>query len=251
MAARFFAWLVLAGALALPAASATAQTPENRPLAVVELFTSQGCNSCPPADELLGRLAERGDVVALAYHVDYWDYLGWRDTLGSPENTERQKAYGRTFASRSIYTPQIVIDGRKQVSGGKLYALEDALARRDREGSSLKVTMSARYTSDSVVISAGAGEGGKAHVTMVFFDPATRVRIDRGRNEGRAMVYRNAVTATQSVGMWHGRAAEFELPISELARKNAGGCAILLQEYAKDGTPGAILGATILEMPSS
>ena len=99
-----------------------------KPSGVVELFTSQGCSSCPPADAVLAELAEAGDVVALGYHVDYWDYLGWKDTLGSPENTARQYEYGKSFGDRSVYTPQAVINGRTHVNGAK----REAVARRAR-----------------------------------------------------------------------------------------------------------------------
>ena len=88
-----------------------------KPAGVVELFTSQGCSSCPPADEIFGELARKGDVIALAYHVDYWDYLGWQDTLATQDNTARQYDYAKTFGARSVYTPQAVINGRTHVNG--------------------------------------------------------------------------------------------------------------------------------------
>ncbi|MCX7303033.1 MAG: DUF1223 domain-containing protein [Hyphomicrobiales bacterium] len=94
-----------------------------KPKGVVELFTSQGCNSCPPADKVLAELAEKGEVVALGYHVDYWDYLGWKDTLATPENTERQHLYGKAFQERSVYTPQAVINGRLHVNGARREAV--------------------------------------------------------------------------------------------------------------------------------
>src|SRR5690606_29247620 len=98
-----------------------------RPLGVVELFTSQGCSSCPPADEALVELAARGDVIALSFHVDYWDYLGWRDTLASPANTQRQQGYARAFGAQSVYTPQAVINGRTHTSGAKKAEIEQTL----------------------------------------------------------------------------------------------------------------------------
>src|SRR5690606_11322881 len=100
-----------------------------KPLGVVELFTSQGCNSCPPADAALGRFVQQGDVVVLAYHVDYWDYLGWKDTLGSRANTARQYSYAKAFGSGQVYTPQIVVNGRSQMNGGQADAVEAALGR--------------------------------------------------------------------------------------------------------------------------
>src|SRR5262245_27148421 len=105
---RLAAFALFAASLAMITGTGSAES--RKPLGVLELFTSQGCNSCPPADALLAEMAAKGDVVALAYHVDYWDYLGWRDTLARPENTQRQRDYGRAFGIRSVYTPQAVIN---------------------------------------------------------------------------------------------------------------------------------------------
>jgi len=254
MGFRTFLWLavLLAGpALSPVGASAQESAASARPLAVVELFTSQGCGACPPADALLARLADRGDVVALAFHVDYWDYLGWRDTLGSADNTARQSAYGRQFGNRSVYTPQIVVNGRKPMSGGKTRMVESAIGHLAEAGAGLTVDVSARYTADSLLIETGAAEdGGKAHVVVAFFEPSTQIDIGDGKNRGRKVVYRNAVLATQGVGMWHGKKARFELPITEMEKRNAGGCAVLLQAVGEDGLPGEIFGAAIVAMPS-
>ena len=132
-----------------------------KPKGVVELFTSQGCNSCPPADAVLTELAERGDVVALGYHVDYWDYLGWKDTLATPENTERQKQYGKAFGKRSVYTPQAVINGRTHVNGAKREAVDTALTEMENEGEGLSVDINVTRTGESVIIDAAAAPGGE------------------------------------------------------------------------------------------
>src|SRR6185312_605046 len=115
-----------------------------RPLGVVELFTSQGCNSCPAADAALGRIVRQGNVVVLAYHVDYWDYLGWKDTLGSRANTERQYAYAKAFGSSQVYTPQAVINGRSQMNGGYVGEVEAELSTLDRSGEGMAVDISVR-----------------------------------------------------------------------------------------------------------
>jgi hypothetical protein len=130
---RIIIKLATAALLVMLSIGVAAAQQVKRPLAVIELFTSQGCSSCPPADEYLAELADRGDVVALAYHVDYWDHLGWRDTLGSPANTERQRAYGGSFGSHSVYTPQAVINGRQHMSGAKRGDIEATM--RDLAGS--------------------------------------------------------------------------------------------------------------------
>lgn len=217
-----------------------------KPRGVVELFTSQGCNSCPPADAVLSELADRGDVVALGYHVDYWDYLGWKDTLATPENTERQKLYGEAFGKREVYTPQAVINGRIHVKGGKRGAVNAALAEMERTGQGLSVDIDVTRSGDSVVIEAAGlpGEEREAHLVLVQFEPRRRVTIERGENEGQTIAYANPVTKIRTAGMWHGKAARFELPRSEVDKKN--GCAILLQSVSKDGLPGPILGAAVV-----
>lgn len=243
--------LAAAAPLMLGAKAGVAQEA-GKPVAVVELFTSQGCNSCPPADAFLGDLVERGDVVALAYHVDYWDYLGWQDTLARPENTQRQRAYGRSFQASTIYTPQMVVNGRTHLAGSRRAAVTNAIEDRIDTSEGLSVGISARYEGDNLVIDTGADEIGrrKAHVVLVNFDATHVVKVERGENRGKSLTYHNAVTAFQTVGVWKGKAARFELPMSDIAGKGTGGCAVLLQETSASGLPGAILGATIVNFSS-
>jgi hypothetical protein len=240
------------GALALSASTGVGRTDPaaQRPVGVVELFTSQGCNSCPPADELFAELAADPGIVALAYHVDYWDYLGWKDTLSSKENTERQYEYMRAFNSRSVYTPQAVINGRTHVSGASRSAVDGALSGMAKTGEGMLVSVEVGRTDDGVVIDAGEGDlAANAHVVLVFFEPPHTVRIDKGENDGRDLTYWNAVTSVQTAGMWHGRAQRYELPMSEIAKKK-GGCAVLLQSVGPEGLPGPILGAAVIRQPT-
>lgn len=236
-------------ALALIAGPATAS--ESRQVGgVVELFTSQGCNSCPPADRVLLDLAKEGKVIALGYHVDYWDYLGWKDTLGSPDFTERQHGYARTFAERSVYTPQAVINGRLHVNGGNRPAIDRQLDELSADGPLLPIRVTMEEADDSVVVSAEAGDVAgfdNAHLVVVYFDRARQVKIERGENRGKTITYANIVTGVQTAGMWHGEPVRFELPKSEMARRGDGGCAVLLQVVDDNGAPGAILGAALLE----
>jgi hypothetical protein len=238
--------LRIAAAAALLCAAPSFAGDILKPKGVVELFTSQGCNSCPPADAVLAELAERGEVVALGFHVDYWDYLGWKDTLARPENTERQKLYGKAFGKREVYTPQAVINGRIHVKGGKRGAVKAALSELERTGQGLTVDITVTRAGESVVIDAAGLPGGKgdAHLVLVQFDAMRPVAIERGENKGKTISYANPVTSVQTAGMWHGKAARFELPRSELDKK--GGCAILLQSVSKDGLPGPILGAAVV-----
>lgn len=247
--------LALAAALVVTSAVASAQTQEKvaRPFAVVELFTSQGCNSCPSADAYFAELAQGRDVVALAYHVDYWDYLGWKDTLASPANTQRQQDYAKALGLRSVYTPQMIVNGRVHMSGSKRAAVEAAIISMHEDGDGLRVPITVRTTPESMIIDIGDMPGGyaKAHVVIAYFDPARQVKIERGENAGRTLTYWNAVSGLQTAGMWHGKAKSIEIPLSDMEKKDAAGCAILLQAMRKDGTPGPILGATALARPSS
>jgi hypothetical protein len=241
LAALAVALSSLAGVLAAKA--------QDKPLGVVELFTSQGCNSCPPADEFFASLAANPDIVALAYHVDYWDYLGWRDTLSQKENTERQFEYMRAFNSRSVYTPQAVINGRTHVNGASRGAVDGALNGMAKSGEGMQVAIKVSHSNDGVMIDAGdaSGNDADAHVVVIYFDAPQTVTIGKGENDGRSMTYWNAVSDIQTAGMWHGKAQRYELPISEVAKK--GGCAVLLQSVSKDGLPGPILGAAIVRKP--
>lgn len=180
------------------------QAQDSRPI-VVELFTSQGCSSCPPADELLEELATRADVIPLAMHVDYWDYLGWKDTMGRPEHTERQKAYAHVAGSRSIYTPQMIVAGTRHVVGYKPMQLADALseaAARD-PGVELRVERSG----SRIVVQAQPEPGLPSNmiVQVVRYIPKYDVSIKRGENAGRVITYVNAVTDISEIGRWNGR----------------------------------------------
>jgi hypothetical protein len=244
---------LLAAALMLFAplgAWADERSADAQSVAVVELFTSQGCTSCPPADDILAEFAQSRHVVALAYHVDYWDYLGWRDTLATPDNTARQYEYSEAFGSRSVYTPQAVINGMRHVNGADRDAIGQTISELSDEGG-LPVDVELSYEGDMVVIETGEGEvpGGEAHVMLVYFNPAMEVEITRGRNKGRTFTYWNSVSGFHSAGVWHGRAARFEMPMSEVVKKGAGGCAVLIQTMTADGMPGKILGAALVRRP--
>lgn len=238
---------------ALTLAAALAWTPaaggDQQPAGVLELFTSQGCNSCPPADALLAELATEGDVVALAYHVDYWDYLGWRDTLATRENTRHQRDYAKRFGTSSVFTPQAVINGRTQVNGAKREAVFGAI---EKDGG-LPVDVAIRRSGDRIVIETGAAAGlaGSANLVIVYFQPPMQVTATRGENSGRTIAYWNAVTERQVAGVWDGTAARFEFPAKEIAKKATGGYAVLLQQTTPEGLPGPIIGAAISSRPAS
>ncbi|MBP1858528.1 DUF1223 domain-containing protein [Rhizobium herbae] len=224
------------GLMALPVAA-------GEPQGVVELFTSQGCSSCPPADAALKRLIDDGKVVALSYHVDYWNYLGWADTLASKDNTARQYAYAKMLGRNGVYTPQAVLNGRDHINGADLDGINRRLTEMSDMGKGLAVPVNATVRKDEIDIKVGAGDG-KANVVVVYFNREQQVDVKKGENSGKKISYWHAVRDIQTIGMWDGKPASFVLPASVLNEGDNGGCAVLLQKMKDNETPGAILGAT-------
>ena len=170
---------------------------EARPL-VVELFTSQGCSSCPPADALLSELARREDVIALGFHISYWDRLGWKDPLSSAASTERQKIYALRFNGGQVYTPQLVVDGVSEMVGSDRTAVAAALGRvQSSEAAAVRFAADRR----SVTIGSGAGQG---EVLLVRFARHRTTEVAAGENSGRVMDDTNGVTAVAPLGAWEG-----------------------------------------------
>jgi hypothetical protein len=172
---------------------------------VVELYTSQGCSSCPPADRLLGEIADRADVIALALHVDYWDYIGWKDRFADPKHTARQRAYARAQGHRTIYTPQMIVGGVDHVVGFKPMKLAEAIERHSRVGYPVKIRLIRR--GDAVEIRAEGKSTPIAPliVQVVTYSPAETVAIGRGENAGKTLTYHNIVRELKVVGKWNGQ----------------------------------------------
>lgn len=215
------------------------------PKGVVELFTSQGCSSCPPADEALKQLIRQGDVVALSYHVDYWNYLGWTDTLSSKANTERQYGYAQSLGRSGVYTPQAVINGRDHAKGTELATINSKVKALNVEGQGLSVPIKARMHGKEIEIEIGAGVG-EAEVVVAYFTKQENVEVSKGENAGMTMEYWHSVYDVQSVGMWNGEAKKLTLPGKFMGKWKKDGCAILLQRSGPTGEPAAIIGATVL-----
>ena len=235
----------LAILLALGASTAFAQEVV-KPKGVVELFTSQGCSSCPPADKALETLAREGEVVALSYHVDYWNYLGWADTLASKDNTDRQYAYARMFGRNGVYTPQAVLNGREHINGADITGIRSRISAMPGESKGLEVPVDVEVKNDELRIRVGAGEG-KANIVIAYFERQRTIDIDTGENRGKTVDYWHAVTDMETIGMWEGKETNLVLPADMLKKKKkAGGCAVLIQRMQSADTPGAILGATVL-----
>ncbi len=197
---------------------------------VVELFTSQGCNSCPPADAYLAELAGDPGVLPLAYHVDYWDQLGWRDPFSSPAATARQRAYGRSLRLRTIYTPQMVINGRVDAVGSDRPAVIAAIAAA-RNLPRVPVTVAADGGALAIRVAAGAGSG---RVLLIGYDLQHETRVRGGENAGKTLVNSNIVRTIEEIGTWSGAALTLSGPLPAPLT----GAAVLLQ--ADDG---AIIGA--------
>jgi hypothetical protein len=196
---------------------------------VVELFTSQGCNSCPPADAYLAELARQPGILALAYHIDYWDQLGWRDPFSSPAATARQRAYARALGLRTIYTPQMVINGRTDAVGSDRQQVAAAIAAGG--GPALPVALEADGGALAIRVGTGTGRG---RIWLMEFDLSHETQIRGGENRGRTLVNVNIVRSVEELGAWGGASVEFTRP-----RPPGGtGSAVLLQSES-----GAILGA--------
>lgn len=227
---------ILASALAV---SGSNSQPAAEPRAVVELFTSQGCSTCPPADAYLSDLAQREDVLALSYHVDYWDYLGWKDTLGSSEHSARQRAYAARRGDRRVYTPQMIVNGEGHIVGGDRDAVEAAI-----ETSELPVAIDFRKDDELLTVKIGKGRG-TGTIWLAHVVQKADVKVERGENRGRTMHYVNAVTEMRPVGVWEGEPVSLKLPARVMPGGGSRTCAIILQESVGDH-PGRILGATLL-----
>ena len=200
---------ILLAALAFPVAAAV-DAADN--VVMVELFTSQGCSSCPPADENLARLADRKDVLALSLHVDYWDYLGWRDTFGQPEHTERQARYRDRMGSRVLFTPQLIIDGLQSVPAARRKMVEAAIDEAARTPHAARIEIGREDGMLHADISASTHQE-PSTLWVASYDKAAPVEIERGENAGRQFTYRNVVEKLLKVGPWQGTGPDrFPLP---------------------------------------
>ncbi len=271
--------LALLAVLAGPAAEAGDLA---RPV-VVELYTSQGCSSCPPADALLGKLAQRPGVIAISLPITYWDMLGWKDTLASDANTRRQKAYAAAMNHGGVYTPQIIVDGAIDVVGSRAANVEAAIAQRRavinqavaradmaraemaraaaemaRAGAVAAalpvmapaadplVNVAVRQSPQEMRIDIGAAPGARdATVWMFHLRASVRVDIRAGENEGHAVVYHNVAGDVKAVGLYKGRAMSITLPHAAMAGLPHDGVAVVVQQ---DGH-GHIIGAAYVSRP--
>lgn len=248
-------WRTALLCLAMPAlvigSPPTAPAQEQRTASVLELFTSQGCSSCPKADALLRSYAERPDIVALSLPVDYWDYLGWRDTLASPKFSSRQRAYADERGDGRVYTPQVIVNGLAHVVGSRENEIDRALAETAEKLAPDRVELLAYSDGKTIAIEAGAApltsrmSGGTVWLAVV--EPTVEVEIRRGDNRGKKVTYANVVRELTAVGMWSDKPTRIELQASAVLQKAGQRCAVLLQQ----GTVGAVVAAAWVVGPTN
>jgi hypothetical protein len=255
---RSFASLVLAllilagGGLLLPAQANAADSPDRATLdagalerlkrpVVVELFTSEGCSSCPPADRFAGELSTVPGILTLSFHIDYWDYIGWRDPFASPLFSQRQRDYSKNLPLRYVYTPQMVVDGRYDVVGFHRDDVFAAIQRAAADQPDIVMTLDPATARLSVPAGPAPAEG--ATLWLAFYDRQKSSNVTRGENAGRRLTHYNVVRDLQPLGTWSGDAMEIDLGLAAADDRDA--CAVLLQS----GTAGPVLSAVTMALP--
>jgi hypothetical protein len=216
-----------------PAQTVAARPVVARPV-VVELYTAQGCSSCPPADALLGELAARPDVLALAFHVDYWDSIGWRDSFAIPQAVLRQRRYIETLKLASAFTPQTIIDGRGSFVGSDRRRIAAAITARSDGipvmleiiGADLRVSITETDTHE------------RYDVNLIAYLPRASTAVGRGENGGRVLEEFNIVRQFRDLGAWQGHQAQFQVPLKSLP-PDATRVAVLLQRAGQGSIDGA------------
>ena len=224
------------------------------PRAVIELFTSQGCSSCPAADKVLGELSRDPTLVTLSLPVDYWDYLGWKDTLALHGHSNRERAYADTRGDREVYTPQVVVNGIVHVLGSDKAAIEQAIAQTRQSAAplTLPVTIAVADGKVSVNVPAANGENASAEVWLCPITGKAQVAIERGENRGHTLAYTNVVRRWVKLGDWSGKAETFSLPMAELADadfslRDIDRVAVIVQSGVA-AKPGLMLGAATVSL---
>jgi hypothetical protein len=238
--------LVCAVAVVFASAVATS-SPRAEPRAVLELFTSQGCSSCPAADKLLGQFAADPSVIALTLAIDYWDYLGWKDTLALAGHSKRQKAYALARHDREIYTPQLVVNGTTQVLGSDRAAIERAIVASRRTAATLSVPVGLVVADGKLDVKvSGTGEE-RAEVWLCPISKSVPVTIARGENNGRTVTYHNVVRRWVKLGEWTGKSESWNMKLADFAGHDIDSAAVLLQRGPAT-KPSLMLGAAMVAL---
>jgi hypothetical protein len=238
------------GALGICALVAIIRPAHADPRAVVELFTSQGCSSCPPADKVIGELAKDPSVIALSMPIDYWDYLGWKDTLADSRFTARQRAYSRMRGDREVYTPQAVVNGSAHVIGSDREGIESAIFDTARTKGVMSVPVTMSQSGQDLTVSVAANEAATAlhgEVWICSISKSVPISIGRGENTGREVTYYNVVRNLLKVGDWSGGSKSWTVPLEEINREGVDGAVAYVQDGSRD-KPGPMLGAAFTSL---
>lgn len=233
------------GALGICAIIAVIRPAEADPRAVVELFTSQGCSSCPPADQIIGDLSKDPSIIALSMPIDYWDYLGWKDTLADSRFSARQRAYSRMRGDREVYTPQVVVNGSTHVIGSDRAGIESAIGKSDKGTGVMSVPVTMSLSGKQINISVAASKEptvSRGEVWICSIAKSVPIAITRGENRGQQVTYHNVVRNLLKVGDWTGRPESWTVPIENLTRDGVDGAVVYIQDGSRE-KPGPMLGA--------
>ena len=228
----------------LSAASYSAAQAETR--GVIELFTSQGCSSCPAADKLMGELAKDPTLVSISLPINYWDYLGWKDTLADPRNTARQRGYSKVRGDRQVYTPQAVVDGSMHVVGSDRGAIDKAIEKSKQKSGTLSLPVTLKMVDGGLIIA--VPDGNEAHgaveVWICGISRAVTVAIKRGENRGKTITYHNVARHWLKLEGWTGKAHTWTVPLHDLGGEGVDSAAVMVQTGTTE-RPSTILGATM------
>jgi hypothetical protein len=237
--------LLIAGFVIASFAGANAAEPR----AVLELFTSQGCSSCPPADRLVGQLANDPSLIALSVPIDYWDYLGWRDTLANPAHSARQRAYARVRGDGQVYTPQIVVNGAADALGSDQGSIDRAITQTDHKSGVMSLPVLLSVGDGALNVKLSSTDTTQISATQIFAEvwlcPLTKavpVVIGRGENRGRTITYHNVVRKWLKLGNLTGEQSAWSVPLAQIKAEGIDAAAVMVQEGSRD-KPGIILGA--------
>jgi hypothetical protein len=211
---------------------------------VIELFTSQGCNSCPPADKLLGTLTKEPSVIPLTLAVDYWDYLGWKDTLALSDHTKRQRHYAKMRGDMNVYTPQAIVNGVKYAVGSDAREINAAL--RNHPSNDPAVPLAIKREGENISVDVGAGQG-KATVWMLSVQSKVEVKIAKGENKGATVTYFNVVRSWRNLGAYSGTPIKTSIPVTEITKNGADAVVVFVQNGGEQ-SPGAIRNADMLAL---
>ena len=223
------------------------------PRAVIELFTSQGCSSCPPADKLLAQLSRDPNLIALSLPVDYWDYLGWKDTLALHGHSNRERAYAEARGDREVYTPQVVVNGLVAALGSDKAAIEQAIAQTRQNAAPLTLPVALTVADGKVSVSVPAAVAqGSAEVWLCPITDKAQVTIERGENRGHTLTYTNVVRRWVKLGVWTGKAETFSMPVAslpdaEFSLQDIDRVAVVVQSGVA-AKPGVMLGAAVANL---